>query len=102
VQHLITFKELLKDHLDLKHDTELLEINKTGILPKHVTPQNSTIILAAVGLISAALLTGLIIMGAGIPAVPMIASLETGILEESVLLGPSIEGWLSNVARMIG
>lgn len=89
------------DHLLLKHEHELIEIHETGVLPNHIDPKYSQTLLIAVGVVVTALFAGLAILGAGIPAVPLVASLETGLLEESVLLGPSFAGWSSNIARML-
>jgi hypothetical protein len=71
-------------------------------LPKHIETSFGKIILVAVGVIVAAIGAGLIIMGAGVPATPLVASIETGLIEESAILTASIDGWLGNVASMIG
>lgn len=98
-----SIKNALKDHLNLKHDSELLDIHETGILPTQIrNPELRNSILAGIGLVATAIGTGLIILGAGIPATPLVANLGTGLLEESAILGPSLSGWMSNAARIVG
>jgi len=51
---------------------------------------------------------GLIVIAAGAltlsatPMAPLVPSIETGILEESVILGPSIAAWFRNAMLLYG
>lgn len=100
LQHL---RNKIETHIGPQEDHAYVQMYRNNYVPgMRENHELRNTILAGIGLIATSILIGTGLIALEVPMVPMIASLETGMLEESTIMAPSLGQWFTNIMSRLG